>query len=357
MPDYTHLMFQYAPLTPTRIGLQTQQRRHMLKFSPTIVTTLAFSGLPVTPIDTTTGYIKLPVPPLPRNPEPPQHGQSYSTMQSQFRHKLKPWQRALYGPIRKAGPTNKLHRILGAKQTVMIVSNASIQKNGQSGFAWIIANDTVILWRGLGLAPGPHDDTYSGRAEAYSLLAVLGFLRFYLQCYDHQGPSQLIQCYCDNSGVITNLTSMWDCVIKRPNDTTNDDYDLYAAITAEAAQCHPICVQYIHVKGHQDKNKDQPLTTEAIHNIDCDNTAKNYVHTCNLQSMTLNNPELKAAQPHLLIEGKLMCRRILPQLRQAVAAPAYWRYLRDRYNWTQADINGIQWNVLEGAMNSFPLND
>jgi len=60
-------------------------------------------------------------------------------------------------------------------------------------------------------------------------------------------------------------------------------------------------------KGHQDKNKDQPLMTEAMHNINCDNTAKNYVQTCNLQSTTLNNPEIEAAQPHLFIEGKLMC--------------------------------------------------
>jgi len=67
---------------------------------------------------------------------------------------------------------------------------------------------------GLGLVPGPHDDTYSGRAEAYGLLAALGFLHFYLQCYDYQVPSQLLQCYCDNSGIITNLMYMRDCVVK-----------------------------------------------------------------------------------------------------------------------------------------------
>jgi len=60
--------------------------------------------------------------------------------------------------------------------------------------------------------------------------------------------------------------------------------------------------------------------TEALHNIDCDNAAKNYVHTCNLQSTTLNTPELKAAQPHLFSEGKLMCRHIIPQLRQAATS-------------------------------------
>ncbi len=189
----------------------------------------------------------------------------------------------------------------------MIVSDASIQKNGQSRFAWLIANDHVILWCGHGLAPGPQDDTYSGRAEAYGILAVLIFLHFYLTCYEHYVPPQMIPCYCDNSGVITNLTSMKECITVQPNYTTNDNYDLYAAITAEAATCHPLCIHYIHVKGHQDKNKDKPLMTEATHNVNCDNAIKNYVQTCTLQSTTLAHPEVEAAQPHLLIDRKLIC--------------------------------------------------
>ncbi len=146
------------------------------------------------------------------------------------------WQHALFGSKWKAGPTNKLQCLLQSKQPVMIVSDTSVQKNGQSGFAWIIANDHVILWHGHGLAPGPINDTYSGRTEAYGILAALTFLCFYLNCYVHQVPSQLITCYCNNSRVDTNLMSMKECVIVCPNDTTNNDHNLYAAITAEAAK-------------------------------------------------------------------------------------------------------------------------
>jgi len=207
------------------------------------------------------------------------------------------------------------------------------------------------------LAPGPIDDTYSGRAEAYGLLAAITFIQFYVQCYEHQVPPQTIPCYCDNSSVITNLTSMQNCVIVRPNDTTNNDYDLYAAITAEAVKCWPLKLAYIHVKGHQDQHKDRSLTIEEAHNVECDSAAKNYVQKCNLQSTTLGHPEFEAAQPHLLIAGKVICRRVIPTLRQAAAAPAYWDYLRKRYNWSQADLNGIQWTALATALNSFPLND
>jgi len=76
---------------------------------------------------------------------------------------------------------------------------------------------------------------------------------------------------------------MKECVIVQPNDTTNNNHVLYAAITVEAATCYPLCIHYIHIKGHQDKNNDNPLMMEA-------------------------------AQPHLLIDGKIICRWVIPRL-------------------------------------------
>jgi len=58
----------------------------------------------------------------------------------------------------------------------LIISNASVQKTKQSSFAWVIAQDDQSLWKGVGLAPGTADNMYSGRAEAFGLLAALLFL-------------------------------------------------------------------------------------------------------------------------------------------------------------------------------------
>jgi len=189
----------------------------------------------------------------------------------------------------------------------MIVSDTSVQKSRQSGFAWLITNNHTLIWHGNGLASGLEDDTYSGRAEAYSLLAAIKFLEFYVQCYNYQIPPQTIQCYCDNSGVITNLTSMKNRVIIRPNDTTNDDHDIYAKITAAATKCRPIWIHYLHVKGHQDQHKDQQLTIEEAHNVNCDSATKNHIQTCKIQSTIMGYPEFEVAQPHLLIDGKVIC--------------------------------------------------
>jgi len=65
----------------------------------------------------------------------------------------------------------------------MIVSDASVQKNSHSSFAWVIAQEATMMWRGLGIAPGPSEDIYSGRAEACGILAAITFLQYYLQIF------------------------------------------------------------------------------------------------------------------------------------------------------------------------------
>jgi len=116
--------------------------------------------------------------------------------------------------------------------------------------------------------------------------------------------------------------------LQQPNDTTTDDHNLYSVITAMAALCQPLWIHYIHVKGHQDCHKDRPLTIPEMHNVECDKVAKQFVQASQLQSTMMTTLEFEAAQPHLIIVGKLICRHIIPALRQAAATPAYWEYLR-----------------------------
>jgi len=238
----------------------------------------------------------------------------------------------------------------------MIVSDASIQKNGQSGFAWLIAQDQNLVWCGTGLAPGPADDTYSGQAKAYRLLVAITFLSFYMKCYDTMAPMQNISCYCDNIGAIMNLTSMQNGEMMQPNDTTANDYDLYTMITALAVECQPIQLRYIHVKGHQDHKSEWPLTNAEIHNVDCDRLAKQLVQQSTLQSTTLATLAFEAAQLHLLIAGWIICHKVIPALWKAAAAPECWAYLQNQFKWMQADLNSIQWTTLASALNSFPCS-
>jgi len=73
--------------------------------------------------------------------------------------------------------------------------------------------------------------------------------------------------------------------------------------------------------------------------------------------MDLPTPSFDTAQPHLLIDGKVVCWRVIPTLRLTAATPAYWDYMRKKRDWTQADLQTIHWPVLGTALNSFQRND
>jgi len=133
-------------MAPTHVALPTLMRCTFIKFSPTVPMTLPFDGPPVTPCDPTLGYIRTPVPSItPELPKPNNFDKPYKTLQQQFCSFLPPWQRVLYGSLCKAYSTNTLYQHLLDMTPIMIVSNASVQNNGQSGFTWVIAKEATPL--------------------------------------------------------------------------------------------------------------------------------------------------------------------------------------------------------------------
>jgi len=176
----------------------------------------------------------------------------YATLQQQSHATLLSWQCPLYGSLCKVQPTNNLYQCLQLQLPVLLVSNGSVQKNGQSGFAWIFAHEMTQLSHGQELAPGPVEDMHSDRVEAFGLLTALTFLSYYLLCYTPLTTPTTLQCFCDNMGVITNIMLMQDSMINHPNNTTNDDQDLFLANVAIIPLCALLKLQFLHVLRHQD---------------------------------------------------------------------------------------------------------
>jgi len=150
-----------------------------------------------------------------------------------------------------------------------------VQKTKQSGFAWVIAHDDRSLWKGVGLAPGTANDMYSGRAEAFGLLAALLFLAHYVESFDPQDfQDSPINCYCDNIGIITQTTEKISTTIVCPNDMTANDSDVYTALESSIQRCSPAILTFLHVQGHQDKKANRPLAIIEQFNTDCHHQAK-----------------------------------------------------------------------------------
>jgi len=199
-----------------------------------------------------------------------------------------------------------------------------VQNSKQSGFAWVINHKDTKLWQGVGVAPGPVADIYSGRAKAFGLIAGLTFLQHYVASYE---PSHFkatpLCCYCDNLGVVTNITALLTPPITRPNDTMNDDWDVYMAISKLAWECYPLQPKFFHVKGHQDSDPNWQLTQPEQLNVECDKQAKSYTTTTTIISTSLANPAMLEAQSHLWINGNIICRKLPTALQNATTIPPY----------------------------------
>ncbi len=116
-------------------------------------------------------------------------------------------------------------------------------------------------------------------------------------------------------------------------------------------------MRFLHVPGHQDAKKKRPLTLVEMYNVECDKRAKEFVLASPVRSTSLGNPAIEVAEPHLLIDCKLICRLYTPALREAAALPAYYEYLQEKLNWTQRDIQTIHWRALTQAIHGFHPND
>jgi len=122
-------------------------------------------------MDTTTGQVCLPIVNVGANICRVQQHRYFTSLQQKFCATLRTWQKPLHGTIQKMKLSNQLYSSMQQQLPIHIVSDASDQKMGHSGFGWLIANEDTILWKGQGLAPGLVEDMHSGQAEAFGMLA------------------------------------------------------------------------------------------------------------------------------------------------------------------------------------------
>jgi len=66
-------------------------------------------------------------------------------------------------------------------------------------------------------------------------------------------------------------------------------------------------------------------------------------------SMSLGNPAMPEAQPHLRINGKIIWN--------ATTIPPYWLYLQQKFHWTNGDVSNVHWDILTMALASFCQED
>ncbi len=66
---------------------------------------------------------------------------------------------------------------------------------------------------------------------------------------------------------------------------------------------------------------------------------------------------MPAAQPHLSVKGKIICRQLPLALRHATTFPPYKKFLQNKYSWKESDMAAIHWEIMTAALSSFPQED
>jgi len=157
---------------------------------------------------------------------------------------------------------------------VIIASDAAMNPNRDSSFAWLIATNQP-LWQGEGVVPGLVEDAHTGCSEAYGLLTAICFLAHYLK---HFPMIYYLTCtivaYCDNSSTISCIEALLQEKPQLSRSTIMDNYDVYVEISQAMHSLHPLHVNYLHIKGHQDKTQPiHKLSKPAQCNVNCDKRA------------------------------------------------------------------------------------
>jgi len=209
------LLHQANPTSTTKAAICMQTHRMALTFSLTVPTNQQFDGHPVMPYNDGHCIIHLPVSQLRCQEQPSNNSMYQKSITAQFRTMLQPRQQPLFRPIHKHQPTKAILQTSLNHGAITLVSDASVQNSKQSRFAWVITHKAMKLWKGVGVAPGPAEDIYLGRAEAFGLIAGLTFLQHYIKSYEPISfQATPLCCYCNNLGVITNVTALLTPSIK-----------------------------------------------------------------------------------------------------------------------------------------------
>jgi len=349
----TNTLYRHIPEQPAQQYILHQTTRHHHFYRQPEPTIHNPTNRPATIERQKQGFrISQPVLPIPNGVQPPPSTQP-PTLNKKIRQLLPgyaPQLWAQFQPHPDHPPEHLVQYITQDQGQVIVVTNASLNAQNFSAFSWTIATTTQNLWTGDGTAPGTRRDAHSGRAEGYGLLSALTFLEKFLTAtnYTNDNNNRTINGYCDNLGLIQQVTAMQNQSIPQPSQAISNDYDLVNEIYQTIRKI-PIPIQLYHVKGHQDQDTPiQELPYPAQLNIECDKRARIALDTLPINISP--HPLLPSAYPHLQIRNQTIVRQITEYLREAANLPAYYLYLTNKFHWDPHTTPTIEWRVIEFAM-------
>jgi len=215
-------------------------------------------------------------------------------------------------------------------------------KDDKGTAAWIIEGPSSVLrLTGSWFTPGQPEDHSSFRSELAGLLGVVYTLTF----WPPTTTAPTFRLACDGLSVINRLTN------SKPIEPTEPHADLLAAVRSMIASCgYHIVLQF--VRGHQDNGHPTVLARDAWLNVEADLLAKQRVATNHTGPQLYSLP----GNPWSCYIGtRRVVKQLVSTLRTFINGKDALHYWEQRRNYTQAQLQEVDWMSFARAMKSVPL--
>jgi hypothetical protein len=240
-------------------------------------------------------------------------------------------------------------------QVLFMVSDGACQHDTTS-FGWTIGDelDRQLAW---GKGPG-YGQATSHRAECWGALAMARFLHHLRLFTKQEFPATMtLRVYSDSQGMISSLQKRMEYKSLYPGITLQKDWDLLEETHSTYTAIAPSSLKYKWVKGHQKKiyPDDDDLPPEALYNISSDKLANEYMN----EHPTPRPISALVASGRCLLQIKnaTIHEKHIPRVREAVALPDLFTYLKGKYTWDQSIINDINWKWFTAAATRYNHTD
>ena len=240
----------------------------------------------------------------------------------------------------------------------VIACDGAVNAHAAGAFGWVLSNREHHR-KAVCAGPVRGSRISSYRAEGYGILSVTRFIHRTLEYTRMRTPClDQLTIVCDNQSMVRKVQRLL------LNTTDTLPIDVHKHHTLEPLQpewdvlneiWHTVKrwrgLQILHIKGHQDTNTAvHTLPLEATLNVQADALAGDYLR---------QNPAPRTrchmfpnTHAHLHLNDSTITYRYALRIRNAECDPPMVAYLKEKYQWTDAIFDSINWTVHGKAVRS-----
>jgi hypothetical protein len=236
---------------------------------------------------------------------------------------------------------NNTHPTIFHNNDIITIASDGGLLNDHSTFGVIISINNTIVTEMHGSLPRQIHPT-SLTSEAYGCYYALQ------KIHERLNKSTSYSCMnilLDNKSLISHIKEQQKFK-PFPTACLKSEFEIISAIVDLLRDLPNTNIKHTSSKTHDDNNIDDNILHSLSHHL-----AQDARQDCPIPEMPI--PQIHTSCIELLINNYKVSSNYLEELRIASAKPLLWQYYKEKYNWTKACINSIDWKSHGTAISYF----